>query len=170
MKTLTFVALMGALAAGGCQFERYRSQPLGEVGYARAFAAGKMVMSQYFSIASADSETGKIISRPEPVKAPRDRLLGSSPARQVATLRIRQKGDEIFADLRVEIQRQDASAIRHMQPVTVDTELPSRTPAQETAPLTAEQNQAWQTTGRNESLERTILADLLNSLAPEKLE
>ena len=170
MKTLTFVALMGALAAGGCQFERYRSQPLGEVGYARAFAAGKTVMSQHFSIASADSERGKIISRPEPIEASRDRLLGSSPARQVATLRIRQKGDEIFADLRVEIQRQDTGAIRLMQPVTVDTELPSRTPAQETAPLTADQNQAWQTTGRNESLERTILADLLNSLAPEKLE
>lgn len=166
MRTLTFIALIGALAAGGCQFDRYRSQPLGEVGYARAFAAGKTVMSQYFSIASADPETGKIVSRPESVKARRDRLLGSSPARQVATLRIRQKGDDIFADLRVEIQRQDATATRHMQPVTVDTELPSRTPAQETAPLTAEQNQAWQTTGRDESLERTILADLLNSLAP----
>jgi len=170
MRTLTFVALVGTLAAGGCQFERYRSQPLGDVGYARAFAVGKTVMSQYFSIASADPETGKIICRPEPVTAARDRLLGSSPARHSATMRIRQKGDEVFADLRVEIQRQDSAAIRYMQPVTVDTELPSRTPAQETAPLTAEQDQAWQTTGRNESLERTILADLLNGLAPARLE
>ena len=66
--------------------------------------------------------------------------------------------------------RQDVVAIRQMQPVTVDTELPSRTPAQETAPLSAEQKQAWQTSARDDALERTILAELLRRLARPALE
>lgn len=170
MNRLALIILIGALAAGGCQLDQYRSQPLGQVDYGRVFDESKEVLSQHFSIDSADPVSGKIVSRPKEIDAPPDRLLGNSPARQVATMRIRRKGKEVFADLRVEIQRQDAVAIRQMQPLTVDTELPSRTPAQETAPLSAEQKQAWETSGRDDALERTILAELLRRLARPALE
>ena len=83
-------------------------------------------------------------------------------------MQIRQKGEELFADLRVDTQRQDVAAARIMAPVTVDTELPSRTPAQESAPFTAQQDQLWETTGRNHELERAILAEFLRRLTRQE--
>jgi len=163
--TWTVVLLVGAAMAGGCQSHRYASEPLGDVGHAQAFRAGKAVLSQHFSIASADEAAGKLVSRPAPVDAGRDRLVGSSPARQVATMRIREEGQQIYADIRIDIQRQDLGAMRHMQPVTVDNQLPNQTPAQRSAAVTPDQDQAWQNTGRNERLERLILDEVMAKLA-----
>jgi len=168
MNRLAMIALGGALiVAGGCHSRQYQSQSLGQVNYAQAFEQSKAVFSQYFSIESADAAKGKIVGRAKEVQAAPDRLLGSTPARQIAVMRVRRKGDTVVADVRVEIQRQDTVAARQMQPVTVDTELPNRTPAQENAPLTAEQEEFWQTTGRDEGVEQSILADLIRRLAPK---
>jgi hypothetical protein len=165
-KVLTWILLAGGVGAAGCGMQRYRAQPLGQVPYEQAFQAARTVFSQYFSVASADSVTGKIVGRPKVVEGAPDRLLGITPARQVAKMRIREKKDgQVYAEVRVDIQRQDAGAFRAMQPLTVETELPSRTPAQDTAPISAEQDQAWQTTGRDEAKERDILADLLRRVS-----
>ncbi len=166
MNRLALIGLAGMLAAGGCQFQRYRSQSLGQVDYDLAYREGRSVLIQYFSIDSEDPGKGMIVSRPRPVAGKPDRLLAVSPARQIATMRFRRKGDEVFADLRVDVQRQSREAMRKMQPVTVYNELPSRTPAQETAALTVEQVEAWESTGRDADLERTILAELLRKLTP----
>ena len=167
-KTLFVLVASSVLFTVGCQGQRFRSEPLGEVDYAEAFRAGKTVLSQYFSIASADAESGEIVSRPKAVDAAKDRLLGSSPARKVARIRIRQKGDVVFADVRVDIQRQDVDAFRQMQPITVDNDVPNQTPADESAADTAKQNQAWQRTGRDHRLENTILADLNRAIKKNK--
>ena len=166
MKHLTWIVVLtaGLLLAGGCQSHRYNTQPLGNVGYPKAFQAGKAAMAQYFSIASADERAGRIISRPKSADAGPDRLLGVSPARKVATMRIRRKGDQVYADVRVNIQRQDVDAMTRMQPVTVDNDVPIQTPAQGSAALTADQNQAWQNTGRDAGLERSILNALMETL------
>ncbi len=164
MSRLGMILLAAAPVLAGCQMDEYRCQPLGEVAYDEAFRVGRAVLAQYFSIASADPQSGKIVSRPKPIKAAPDRLLGSSPARQLAILRIRRTGGDLYADLRVHIQRQDAGAARAMQPVTVQTEMPNVTPAEETAAVTTEQSQAWENVGRDHALERTILADLLRQL------
>ena len=165
MKLLGSALLAAVVSVAGCQVEQFRSQPLGKANYAEAFAVGKAVLAEHFSIASSDAATGRIVSRPSSVAAPADRLLGSSPARQIATMQIRRKGDEVYAELRVVIQRQGVGAARIIQPVTVDTELPTRTPAQESAAITTEQDQLWEITGRNDQLERSILGQLLRRLS-----
>jgi hypothetical protein len=165
MKTWIIPLLAGTLAVAGCSTQEYRTQPLGSVTYAQAFDAGKAVMGNYFSIASADSETGKIISRPKMTNRPSDRLLGgTTPARQMATLRIHPEGDQMVADIRIVDQRQDSGQImRQMQPLTVDNERPTQGVFQDGA-LTQEQGQAWETTGREVAMERNMLADLLTRL------
>ena len=166
MNRLALMALAGLLvAAGGCDTTQYRSQPLGQVDYDKAFAVSKEVFSEYFSIESASAKTGKIVGRPKSIEGAPDRLLGRSPARQIATMRVRRKDDLVFADIRVEIQRQGSIAAQQMQPVTVDTDYPGRTPAQEDAPLTMKQRDTWQMSGRDDAVESKILADLLGRLA-----
>ena len=112
MNRLACMLLAGALAAGGCQVEQFRSQPLGGARYNEAFNAGKAALAEYFTIASADRATGRIVTRPRPAEATADRLLGRSSAREIATMHIRRKGDESLADLRVDVQRQDVDAAR----------------------------------------------------------
>ena len=170
MRHLTWsVALLAAgLIAGGCEANQYSSRTLANVGYADAFRAGKTVLARHFSIAAADEVSGKIVSRPTPVEGARDRLIGVSSARQIATLRIRQKGQNVLADVRVDVQRQELAAFRHMQPVTVNNELPHQTPALDTAAVTPEQDQAWQDAGRNEAKEQEILEGLARELSRQK--
>ncbi|KKK72727.1 hypothetical protein LCGC14_2901000, partial [marine sediment metagenome] len=138
---------------------------LGQVPYARAYREARAVFNQYFSIASADEESGKIVGRPRATETAPDRLLGVSPARHIAQMRVREKGGQVIVEVRVDIQRQDVGAYRAMQPITVDNDVPIRTPAEESGAVTAGQNQAWTTTGRDEALERTLLSDLLQRLA-----
>ncbi len=166
--TWTVVLVAGAVGGVGCQAPRYSSQPLGAVSYAEAFQAGRAAFAQHFTVESSDPAGGTITGRPKPIDAGRDRLFGVSPARQVATMRITERGGQVYADVRVNVQRQDVGALRQMQPVTVDNELPNRTPAQETAAISADQDQAWQTTGRDEALERAVLEAVVDRLAKKK--
>ena len=163
--TWMLVAVAAVSLLAGCQPSGYSSQPLGQVSYVQAFGAGQAALGRHFAIESADPAEGTITGKPKSFRAGRDRLLGDSPAQRLATMRITQKGDQVYAEVRVSIQRQDVEALRHMRPVTVDNELPGRTPAQESAAVTANQDQAWQTTARDEALERAILNDLVNALA-----
>ena len=167
MKHLTLVAVAVVSLLAGCQPARYSSQPLGSVSYAEAFGAGQAAMERHFAVESVDPAEGTITARPGSFQAGRDRLLGDSPARRLATMRIIQKDDQVYAEVRVSIQRQAMGALRQMQPVTVDNELPTRTPAQESAAVTANQDQAWKTTARDQVLERAILSDLMNLLPKE---
>lgn len=163
MKRLSILLLPAILA--GCQTNRFAAQPLPTNDYSRAFSLAKETFSQYFSIAVANSASGEIQGQPKSTGQVRDRLLGSAATRQVASMRLRQVGGQVLAEVRVENQSQALAFYGAVQPKTVYDEIPNQTPAQEGAPLTAEQNQSWQTSGEDYALERTILNDLHNRLA-----
>jgi hypothetical protein len=156
--------LLPALLAG-CQNERFAAQPLPTNDYSQAFSLAKETFSQYFSIASANSASGEIQGQPKSTGQVRERLLGGAVTRQIASMRLRQVGQEVLAEVRVENQRQDMVSYGAVQPRTVYNEIPNQTPAQEGAALTDQQNQPWQTSGQDYALERTILNDLRNRLA-----
>ena len=82
------LAVIAALTAGCSVATPGTDRNLGRVQYADAFATGREVMSQYYSIASADATSGVIRARPKSVDAPSERILSNSPARQVAKLSI----------------------------------------------------------------------------------
>ena len=167
----TGIIVLGIVATGvlaGCNLPSPgTTRVLGNVQSAEAFATAKEVMSQYFSIASADPDTGLIESRPKPVAAQPERLLGSSPARQLAKLHIGRKNGLIIAHLSVALQREGSSIHRTMQPPGENYDsVPNLTPAEDTAATTPEQNEAWRTDRYDRALERRILNDLYKALHP----
>jgi hypothetical protein len=173
MTTGRFVAaalLAAASMAGGCNVASPgSSRSLGEVEYPQAFAAARDVMSQYYSIASSDPATGIIKSRPKSVAAQPDRIIGRSPARQVATMRIWPRGKEILADVTVAVQRRGDTVLRHMPtPAENYDSLPNRPPSAREAATTTEQNESWRIEKYNHTTEQKILKDLFLSLHPEK--
>ena len=166
-RTVLICVVLSVALAAGCDVAPYRSQPLPQVPYAKAYQEARTVFAQYFPIASADPATGEIVGRPRPAQVTPGRVISATPARKIARMRIRHKGGAVVAEVRVEIQRQEADVYRAVQPITVDTEHPAHDAMAERA-LSPEQQQAWTTIGRDYALERAILTDLLNRLTPKK--
>jgi len=168
MLRLTLIISAGLAIIAGCSEPvPGRSRDLGAVNYDDAFAAASKAVSQYFSIESADPAGGLITSRPKPADAPGERLLGASPARKLAVVRIRRRGDRVIAHASVALQRQGSAVFRQSSPPAENYEgLPYQTPAQLEGATTAEQNQAWRTERYDHPLEITILDDLYKSLHP----
>jgi len=162
--------LAAAAMAGGCNVATPGStRLLGEVEYPQALASANDTMSQYFSIASSDPATGIIKARPKAIDAPPDRLLGRSPARQVATMRIWQRGKEILADMTVALERQADPVLRSMpQPGENYEGVPNLPPSQREAATTTEQNESWRVEKYDHATEEKILQDLYLSLHPQE--
>jgi len=164
--------LIGAGLVAGCnQPMPGSSLPLGQVDYTSAFAAGKEVMSQYYSVESANPHTGVITSRPKAVDAERERILGGSPARELATLRLQEEGSQVVAYATVALQRQGSSVLRQPRPglESYDT-VPNQTPAEDEAATTIEQNESWRTHSYSHSTERKMLQDLRRAVSPKPKE
>ena len=142
---------------------------LGRVDYASAFATAREVMAEHFSVASADPATGIIESRPRPAQVRGERLLGGSPARHLAKLRIRHKDGQVVAVASVALQREGSAIHRTMyRPGENYDSVPNRTPAEDTAAMTPEQTEVWRTERYDHALERKILDKLYRTLHPAK--
>ncbi|MCD4824451.1 MAG: hypothetical protein K8S55_07580 [Phycisphaerae bacterium] len=143
---------------------------MGNVSYPQAFAAARQVMSQYYSIdpTKTNVNDNMIVCRPKNTDASRERLLGSSPARQVARMHIFQKGGQIVARVLVMQQRQGSHARRRMTYSTDRTNYSgdpgSETPGDLDAATTSEQNVSWTNEKPLHDIESNILADLYKSL------
>ncbi len=147
--------------AGGTQL------PLETESFPQAFTQGRAIMAQYFTIASADQNEGLIQCLPKSLdSAPHDRIIGSSTSRQVATLRVVQRGGRIFAICSVQMQRQSSPILRQRSIADSSyTSVPNQTPAEIEAATTPDQNDTWETYSSDKSLEDKILNDLAKVLS-----
>jgi len=162
--------LAAGVLLGGCNLPAPgTTRNLGKVQYGSAFAAAIDVMRQHFSLASADPDTGVIRSRPKLVKVRGERLLGGSPARHVAEMTIRRKDGLIVAHASVALQREGSAIHQTMGSANEGYDsVPNRTPAEEVAAVTPEQNEIWRTQSYDRSLERRILDELYRALHPAR--
>jgi hypothetical protein len=124
-------------------------------------------MSQYFSEESFDMDEGRIRSRPKRIEDERDRLLGTDPTRQVATMHIRRDGNQVVAHVSVAVQTQRSQMRRDMNQVgEMYDSVPNKTPAELEAATTVQQNENWEVTRYAHDLENRILNDLYKALNP----
>ncbi len=165
---IIFIMAAGLLA--GCAAATPgRSRELGDVVYGNAFAAARDVVSQYYSIESADPDKGIIKSRPLGVDEKGERILGgNSPARQLATLTLRRKNGQIVAHASVAVQRQGSAMLRQMRTTSGEdySSVPNQTPAEIEAATTPEQNESWITQRYAHDVENKILDDIYRALHP----
>jgi len=172
---IILTALAVAMLAGCSREMAGTSRSLGVVPYGEAFAVGKQVMSNFFSVASADIQSGRIRSRPRRQNVRSERLvtgmvgMAGSPARRLATLSLHRSGGAVVAYATVEVQRQD-SAIHRQRSADLDNydSVPNRTPAELEAATTPEQNELWRTCRRDRAMEEKILSALYVKLSPAR--
>ena len=141
---------------------------MGDTSYQQAFATARQVMGQYYSIESANVNTGLIKCKPKLTQAGNERLLGGSPSRQIATMEISQKSGAVVAQVLVLQQRQGSSARQQMGYSSERHNYTGRpgdqTPADLGAATTAKQNQAWENEKSLPNVEIKILDDLYKAL------
>ena len=147
------------------------SRPLGDTSYQNAYAVGRQVMAQYFTIDPGKSSAGSgiIKSRPKEVLgAGRDRLLGDSPARQIGKMQIVQEGPAVTALVQVMQQRQGSAPERQMgysqERYNYSMNPGNSGPGDMEAATTPQQNETWINEKRRRDLEGQILQDLYSRL------
>ncbi len=157
------------VAVGGCNMATPgKTRSLGTVDYSSAFLAGRKTMAQFFSVKQADINTGLIEARPDTAKLPGERLLGKSPGRRKASLRIWRQDGQVFARASVAVQREGSAVYRlHTASGENYDQVPNKSPAEEAAATTSRQNQIWKTQSYDHALERKMLENLYRSLHPE---
>ena len=153
------VACSGAVLVG-CHTGGFRTRRLGQVDPAEAYQAALEVVSDYYTVASADRRSGRITCEPKPVSSTTGRLLSTTAGREHAVVRIRRDGPVVWADVRVTIERRESAGYDSLTALSAHGDVPNQTPAQGDAPFTREQNQLWRVTGSNLDVERRILADI----------
>lgn len=157
----SFLTGCGAMATG-------TERNLGPVSYPIAYAAARDVMAAHFAIEYSDVDTGVIKSYPKGVSAEKNRLLGSTSAREEATLRLTRSGSDVLARLTIAMQCAEGEAAMTSWSSDKDnySGVGNQTPAQMNAATTAEQNDSWRRERYDHALERKMLDELAKALAP----
>jgi len=169
MFVLTGVVISTALI--GCKADAPSGTrlSLGDVSYDEALVVGREVMSKHFELAPGSAGGSEIVALPKPVGARAQRILGGkSPTRQIATLRLQSQQGHVVVNVSVRLQRQGSAGYEQFGASGNYSTIPNDTPSQGTAATTPEQNEAWETRGRDTALERTIVQELYGAMHPGK--
>jgi len=174
MRYRSILFAMLAALLGGCGAGAYpdaaQSRVLGQLNYPDAFAAAEAVFARHFEIASSDVNDGTIESQPKHVNAQGERVLGNSPARQVAKMKVFMYRGRVMANLTILQQRQQTDVLAAGSPDEPYSSVPNQTPAQGLAATSDKQNLLWQDERRMRAEEARILQELYETLNPQATE
>ena len=163
MKART-ILILAAIALGGlagCSTELPgAARSLGVVPMDKAFQAARRVIWQYYSVETEDREKGQIVCRPEFMEDRGDRFLGPTPARDMTTLRLTRRGQEVIAYVQVRHERQMITSQREGNGHTYSG-VPNDVPSEEDA---TSKNTSWNLVQYDHVRENAILDDILNAL------
>lgn len=138
----------------------YRTQQLSTTDYETAFAAAQGAVMDHFQIASADPATGVIQLAPSEFTR-----LGGTRVRRVGQVIIRKTGDVVVAAVQVQIERYATPSIRAIESTFVGADdRPGKTPIQEDAGLTPQQQEYWMVERRDTAMEAQILNQIVEAV------
>lgn len=164
MRPLALTVVFAAALFVGCnQPAPGRLIACGDVEPSAAFEAGRQTLTMYgFDIQEADVSAGSITAV-RAVDMPGERIIGKSPARQVAHMTVARSNGNTMLSLEVAIQRQGSAVRTAIAATDSYSSVPNYTSA-EMESLPAEQMESWQRTGRDHKLETDIIQDIRKRL------
>ncbi|MBN1344770.1 MAG: hypothetical protein JXQ73_18905 [Phycisphaerae bacterium] len=161
----------GGSGFGGAGYTGHKRQimcPSGDVRPVEAMALGQRVLAKHgFSIKSsdADSLTIETHANEKVVRGGEGRVRDSvvkvpNRVRRTASLEFSSKGENLEAWCQVKMERLTTADYRVFASQRQFEDAPTQTPIEGEGATTAKQNTVWTSAGRDESMEREILADL----------
>jgi hypothetical protein len=129
--------------------------------------ARRVLAKEGFRLKSVDKDQLRIETQPseQTVRGGEGRLRDTvvkvpNRVRRTATLEFSDRGDELRAFCQVKIERLETGDFRVFAQQRQFNDVPTETPIDREAATTARQNTVWSSAGRDEAMEREILADL----------
>jgi hypothetical protein len=138
----------------------YRTQQLSTSDYESAFAAAQGAVMEHFQVASADRATGVIQLIPSESTRP-----GGARVRKVGQVIIQKTGSFVVAAVQVRIEKYATPSIRVIESTFAADDRPGKTPIQEEAGLTRQQQEYWTPEGRDISMEAQILSQIVEAVS-----
>ncbi|MCK5113937.1 MAG: hypothetical protein KAR11_04165 [Phycisphaerae bacterium] len=172
---------MGFLTFAGCQnmdqitpglaIGNGSSRNMGDVSMSSAFVAGVKALSAHYSIdrVKTNQANGVIVCKPQNIaNAPNERILGGTPARQIARMELVSENDQVIAQVLV-VQERNGSGPREEMGQSQDVDnydgSPGNvTPGNLSAATTPQQNEAWEFEKKLPEIQNVILTDMFNLL------
>jgi hypothetical protein len=138
----------------------YRTQQLNTNDYESAFAAAQGAVMEHFQIASADRATGMIQLVPSESTRP-----GGARVRKMGQVIIQKSGSFVVAAVQVRIEKYATPSIRVIESTFAADDRPGKTPIQEEAGLTRQQQEYWTPEGRDVAMEAQILNRITEAIS-----
>ena len=170
--TRLFVALTMTLALGACAAARpspmsFSVRRVAATAPDVAFEKARSVLVDHgYRLEVIEPQAGRLITYP--IDAPevhgRRGAMRGRPSRQVVEIRVSKEDGETAVYCRVFQQSQTTEAHRLLSVEQGADDRPARTPIEREAATVQRQNVVWETVGRNKTLERAILSDILTGL------
>lgn len=164
---LAGAALLGACGcAEGPAVQSYQSRVVPGLEPEAAFDEAAAIMRREFGRVHADRESLTITAPPREYTSAQGSgtargLLGvPSTLRRSATMRIRRRGAETIAEVRVDVARRETQARLVTHGESRISDLPGHTPIERDAATTPRQNAVWTPLDRDRRLERALLDEL----------
>jgi len=138
----------------------YRTEQLNTNDYETAFAAARGAVMDHFQVISADRATGVIQLVPSEFTR-----LGGTRVRRVGQVIIRKTGSFVLAAVQIQIEKYATPSIRVIESTFVGADdRPGKTPIQEEAGLTSQQQDYWMPERRDTALEGQILNRIVEAV------
>jgi hypothetical protein len=162
---------MGERGFGGIGYTGHKRQimcPVGEIKPEAAVVLGRRVLASHgFRVKSADVDDMSIETFPseKTVRGGEGRLRDAvvklpNRVRRTASLEFSSRGGDLQAWCQVKLERLTTADHRVFDHQRRFDDAPTQTPIEREGATTAQQNTVWSSAGRDETLERQILADL----------
>jgi hypothetical protein len=165
MMKVHIILILAAIALGGlagCSTDAQGAwRSLGDVPMDKAFEVSKHVMWQYYSVETEDREKSQILCRPEYMQDRGDRFLGPTPARDVATLRLTRRGQEVLANVQVRHERQMITSQRMSGNGHTYSGVPNDVPSDD---VPTGKNVSWNLVQYDHVRENAVLDDIVSTL------
>jgi len=149
-------------------FKRQTMCAKSDVTVEQAMDLGRRVLAQQgFRLKSVDKDEMRIETHPfeQTARGGEGRLRDSvvkvpNRVRRTATLEFSTRGDDLQAYCQVKLERLETADHRVFAQQRQFDDAPTQTPIEREGATTARQNTVWSSAGRDEAMEREILADL----------
>lgn len=156
-------------STGGATPQTFRNATLASV-----FDAGAEAMRENFTVVRVSQGRGTVEAGPESftqrggtARVTDSALKPTYQMRRIGTLWISDDGDGVVVNCQIRMQRLDTTDYRSQQTHMQFNDLPTDTPIDNEAGLTADQREAWTEQPRDQTMERQILGAISRRLHGE---
>jgi hypothetical protein len=157
----------------GLETSSFQSRVIRTASPDEVFRAAQVILRREFGPLRIEPDARRIVTLPAEYQTSsdsgtaRDLYRGRSTVRRIAHFAVARRGDSSIARLRVEIERMDTARQEAFQPDRSRlSDAPGQTPIERDAATTTRQNTVWTFVKRDQSLERSLLAELQEQFAP----